>query len=109
MAVSGSPAPRKRRHILRWVSLAVVIIVLGALVTAYYKYRTISESIHRVAVTDLGNRPPVYSTSSENIRAHLARAAPDDGHVDPARHDGAVLGVRQRSRVSRAASGPERL
>ena len=39
----------------------------GALLTAYVKYRDVYESIHRVTVTDLGKRPPVYSTSAMNI------------------------------------------
>ena len=65
------PATRKlkKRHILRWVSLTVVVIVVGALVTAYVKYKQIDDSIHRVPINtkDLGKRPPVYSTSSMNL------------------------------------------
>jgi LCP family protein required for cell wall assembly len=71
MLAEGQRSPaakrRKRRHILRWISLGVVVIIIGALVTAYYEYRTIDDSIHRVPVTDLGKRPPVYSTTSMNI------------------------------------------
>jgi LCP family protein required for cell wall assembly len=63
---SGEPRP-KRRHVLRWVSVATVVVISGALLTAYVKYRTVYDSIHRVAVSDLGKRPPVYSTSSMNI------------------------------------------
>jgi len=62
----GEPRP-KRRHILRWVSVATVVIIAGGLLTAYVKYRTVYDSIHRVAISDLGKRPPVYSTSSMNI------------------------------------------
>jgi LCP family protein required for cell wall assembly len=60
---------RKRRHILRWVSLGFVVVVVGALVTAYVKYKQIDDSIHRVPIVskDLGKRPPVYSTSSMNL------------------------------------------
>jgi LCP family protein required for cell wall assembly len=59
--------PRPKRHVLRWVSVAVVVIISGALLTAYAKYKTVYDSIHRVTVHDLGKRPPVYSTSSMNI------------------------------------------
>jgi LCP family protein required for cell wall assembly len=60
---------RKRRYVLRWISLAVVVIVIGGLVTAYIKYKKVDDSIHRVPVNakDLGKRPPVYSTSSMNL------------------------------------------
>jgi LCP family protein required for cell wall assembly len=63
----GGPPRPKRRHVLRWVSAAVVVIISGALLTAYVKYKTVYDSIHRVTVHDLGKRPPVYSTSSMNI------------------------------------------
>jgi LCP family protein required for cell wall assembly len=57
----------KRRHILRWISLSIVVIVGGVLVTVFFQYRTINDDIHRVGVTGLGKRPPVYSTESMNI------------------------------------------
>jgi LCP family protein required for cell wall assembly len=57
----------KRRHILRWISLSIVVLVVGVLVTVFFQYRTINDDIHRVAVTGLGKRPPVYSTASMNI------------------------------------------
>ena len=67
-AVEQPPAPsRGWRLFLRWASVAVVVIVCGALVTAYVKYRAVYDSIRRVTVTDLGKRPPVYSTSAMNI------------------------------------------
>jgi LCP family protein required for cell wall assembly len=67
-AAEQSPATsRGRRLFLRWAAVAIVVIVCGALVTAYVKYRTVYDSIHRVTVTDLGKRPPVYSTSAMNI------------------------------------------
>ncbi|HEX6448009.1 MAG TPA: LCP family protein [Trebonia sp.] len=72
MAIEGQrPAGRlkrkRKRHVLRWISLAVVVIVVGALITAYVKYKKIDDAIHRVPVTDLGKRPPVYSTASMNL------------------------------------------
>lgn len=63
----AGPVPERKRHILRWISLAVVVVVIGALITAFVKYKSINDAIHRVTVSGLGNRPPVYSTASENI------------------------------------------
>jgi LCP family protein required for cell wall assembly len=57
----------RKRHWLRWTALVVVVIVAGGVVTAYTKYKQIDDSIKRVPLTDLGKRPPQYSTASENI------------------------------------------
>ena len=58
-----------RRHVLRWVAVAVVVIVAGGTLTAYLKYRAVYDSITRITVPGqaLGHRPPVYSTTSVNI------------------------------------------
>jgi LCP family protein required for cell wall assembly len=58
-----------KRHVLRWVAVAAVIIVGAGTLTAYLKYRAVYDSITRVTVAGqaLGHRPPVYSTSSMNI------------------------------------------
>ena len=60
------PGARKR-HWLRWTSLAVVVIVAIGGISAYTKYRQVYDSIKRVPLTDLGKRPVQYSTASENI------------------------------------------
>jgi LCP family protein required for cell wall assembly len=60
------PGTRKR-HWLRWTSLAVVVIVAVGGIGAYTKYRQVYDSIKRVPLTDLGKRPVQYSTASENI------------------------------------------
>jgi LCP family protein required for cell wall assembly len=62
--------PREhKRHVLRWVAVAAVVIVGAGTLTAYLKYREVYDSITRVTVPGqaLGHRPPVYSTSSMNI------------------------------------------
>jgi LCP family protein required for cell wall assembly len=58
-----------RRHVLRWVAVAAVVIVAAGTLTAYLKYRAVYDSITRVSVPGqaLGHRPPVYSTDSLNI------------------------------------------
>ena len=58
-----------KRHVLRWVAVAAVVIVGAGTLTAYLKYRAVYDSITRVTVPGqaLGHRPPVYSTTSLNI------------------------------------------
>ena len=58
-----------KRHVLRWVAVGAVVIVAAGTLGAYLKYRAVYDSITRVTVpsTALGHRPPVYSTTSENI------------------------------------------
>src|SRR5690348_5393878 len=65
----SQPRSGKRRHVLRWVAVAAVVIVAGGTLVAYLKYRAVYDSITRVTVptTALGHRPPVYSTDSQNI------------------------------------------
>jgi LCP family protein required for cell wall assembly len=64
----GGP-PAGRRHILRWVAVAVVVLLAAGTLTAYLKYRAIYDSITRVTVTpgELGHRPTQYSTTSMNV------------------------------------------
>jgi LCP family protein required for cell wall assembly len=62
--------PREgKRHVLRWVAVAAVVILAGSTLTAYLKYRAVYDSITRVNVpgSELGQRPTQYSTTSENI------------------------------------------
>lgn len=58
-----------KRHVLRWVAVAAVVIVAAGTLGVYLKYRAVYDSITRVTVpgTALGHRPPVYSTNSQNI------------------------------------------
>jgi LCP family protein required for cell wall assembly len=69
MWISSLPrfARRRRWWILGSVSVVLVCSVTAALLVGYVKYRKVVGEVHHVAVTDLGKRPPVYSTSSENI------------------------------------------
>jgi len=69
MSLGGErwPSQRARRLFLRWTAAVIVLVVSGALLTAYVKYRAVYDSIHRVTVTDLGKRPPTYGTSSMNL------------------------------------------
>jgi len=62
--------PREsKRHVLRWVAVAVVVLLAAGTLTAYLKYRAVYDSITRIAVSpgELGKRPPQYSTTSMNV------------------------------------------
>ncbi len=63
------PRAGGKRHVLRWVAVAAVVIVAAGTLGVYLKYRAVYDSITRVTVpsTALGHRPPVYSTTSQNI------------------------------------------
>jgi LCP family protein required for cell wall assembly len=70
MRPTRSRAPREgKRHVLRWVAVAAVVILAAGTLAAYVKYRAIYDSITRVNVpgSELGQRPVQYSTASENI------------------------------------------
>ena len=82
-----------RKRLLQSLSVAVVVIVSAAALGAYLKYRTVYNSIHRVAVTDLGHRPPVYSTSSMNVLVFGSDSrAGLDHHEQVLLHTGNVSG-----------------
>jgi LCP family protein required for cell wall assembly len=63
------PRPGGKRHVLRWVAVVAVVIVTAGTLGVYLKYRAVYDSITRVTVPSkaLGDRPPVYSTTSQNI------------------------------------------
>jgi LCP family protein required for cell wall assembly len=65
----SQPRTSGKRHVLRWVAVAAVVIVAAGTLGVYLKYRAVYDSITRVTVpsTALGHRPPVYSTASQNI------------------------------------------
>ena len=77
-----------KRHVLRWVAVAAVVIVAAGTLTAYLKYRAVYDSITRVTVpsTALGHRPPVYSTNSMNILVYG-----DDSRVGLTPHEQYIL------------------
>lgn len=122
---------RRKRHILRWVALGVVIILGCGALGAYLKYRQVYDSIKRVPLTNLGKRPPHYSTSSMNIlvygsdsRAGLTphqqaefHAGHDKSqntdtimivHISPGRHKVTVLSIPRDTMVPmyQCAAGP---
>ena len=118
------PEGQAKRHILRWVAVAVVVLLAAGTLTAYLKYRAIYDSITRVTVHpgELGHRPPQYSTASENIlvygsdspkgldvhQLHMLRAGAAEGnntdtimliHLSPGRHEVTVLSIPRDTMV----------
>ena len=82
-----------KRHWLRWVSVAVVVILAGGTLGAYLKYRAVYDSIKRTPLTDLGKRPPQYSTSSMNVLVYGSDSrAGLTGHQQYILHTGHVQG-----------------
>jgi LCP family protein required for cell wall assembly len=113
-----------KRHVLRWVAVAAVLIVAAGTLTAYLKYRAVYDSITRVSVPGqaLGHRPPVYSTSSLNIlvygsdsrkgltphQQYILRTGDDQTdntdtimviHISPGRHLVTVLSIPRDTMV----------
>ncbi len=125
--------PEGKRHILRWVAVATVVLLAAGTLAAYLKYRAVYDSITRITVSpgELGHRPPQYSTSSMNVlvygvdsRAGLDRHEQyilhtgDDQsdntdtimlvHISPGRHEVTVLSIPRDTMVPMYAcsSGP---
>ena len=113
-----------KRHVLRWVAIAAVIIVAAGSLTAYLKYRAVYNSITRVTVpsTALGHRPPQYSTTSMNIlvygvdsragltkhQQYILRTGDDQTdntdtimivHISPGRHQITVMSIPRDTMV----------
>jgi LCP family protein required for cell wall assembly len=61
----GSPS-RRRRRIAAWTSVCLTAVLVAVALGAYGEYRNVVDSIHHVAITGLGKRPPQY-TNAVNI------------------------------------------
>jgi len=125
--------PRGKRHVLRWVAVAAVVIVTAGTLAVYVKYREIYDSITRVTVpsTALGHRPPVLSTNSMNVlvygddsraglsphEQYILRTGHDQSnntdtimlvHISPGRHRVTVVSIPRDTMVPvyECGSGP---
>ena len=125
--------PGGKRHILRWIAVAAVVIVAAGTLAAYLKYRAVYDSITRVYVpsAELGHRPPQYSTGSMNIlvygddsrkgltpheqyvlrTGHLSSDNTDTiivVHISPGRHEITVMSIPRDTMVPtyQCNSGP---
>ena len=64
--------PRGKRHVLRWVAVAAVVIVTAGTLGVYLKYRAIYDSINRVTVPSNGVQPlREIEDGEEMIRTQL--------------------------------------
>jgi LCP family protein required for cell wall assembly len=122
-----------KRHVLRWVAVGAVVIVVAGTLAAYLKYRAVYDSITRITVpsTELGQRPPQYSTTSENIlvygddsrkgldrhEQYILRTGDDQTdntdtimvvHISPGRHEVTVMSIPRDTMVPtyQCDSGP---
>jgi LCP family protein required for cell wall assembly len=63
----GVPGRRAglRGRVVRWVAAGLVVVVTAGLLAAYWKFREVWNSIHRVSVpaSVLGKRPPQYNNA----------------------------------------------
>ena len=128
-----SRPPAGKRHILRWVAIATVVLLAAGTLAAYLKYRAVYDSITRIAVTpgELGHRPPQYSTTSMNVlvygvdsrkgldkhEQYILHTGDDQSdntdtimlvHISPGRHAVTVLSIPRDTMVPMYAcsSGP---
>lgn len=62
----GGSRARLRRRIVAWASVSLTAVLVIAALGAYAEYRNVVDSIHHVAITGLGPRPPKY-TNALNI------------------------------------------
>jgi LCP family protein required for cell wall assembly len=113
---------RRWRVIVASLAAAVVLAAAGVFVTGYVTYRKVASEVHHVTVRDLGKRPPVYSTTSENIlivgsdsragldhhQQVLLHTGDDDGdntdtimlvHISPGRHLMTVMSIPRDTMV----------
>ena len=125
--------PNGKRHVLRWVAVGVVVILGAGTLAAYLKYRAVYDSITRVTVpsTELGQRPPQYSTTSMNVlvygddsrngltphEQYILHTGHDQGnntdtimivHISPGRHEVTVVSIPRDTMVPmfQCDSGP---
>jgi LCP family protein required for cell wall assembly len=113
---------RRGRRVAGWAAVVLAAVVTLAVLGAYWKVRSVWNSINHVAVTHLGKRPPKYnnalnvlvfasgSTSGLSRRQQLYwHVGDDDGdavsetlmvvHISPGRHQVTVLNIPRDTMV----------
>ena len=58
-----APAGRRGSRVLAWVAVAIAVVLVGGVLTAYAVYRDVFGKIHQVDVTGLGHRPRSYDNA----------------------------------------------
>jgi LCP family protein required for cell wall assembly len=109
---------RLRRRIAAWASISLTAVLVIAALGAYVEYRNVVDSIHHVAITGLGKRPPKYtdalnilligSDSRAGANRKFGASLADGGqrsdtvivlHISPGRHRATVLSFPRDSMV----------
>jgi LCP family protein required for cell wall assembly len=129
--VAGRSRQSRRIRVICWISAVVVTVVAAGSVAAYAKYRSVWNSISRVPVqaTELGKRPPKYSsalnilvygsdsranlTFHQQVLLHVGRNDGEDNtdsimivHIAPGRRGVTVLDVPRDTQVPYYACRP---
>jgi LCP family protein required for cell wall assembly len=107
---------RRGRRVTAWVAAALVCVLTLALLVAYWKFRSVWNSIGRVSISDLGKRPPKYNNAMnllvfasgntaglsrrQQLYWHVGNDAGDDVsetlmivHISPGRHQVTVVNL----------------
>jgi LCP family protein required for cell wall assembly len=107
---------RRGKRATAWVAAALVCVLTLALLTAYWKFRSVWSSIGRVSVSDLGKRPHKYNnalnllvfasgstaglTRKQQLYWHVGSDAGDAVsetlmlvHISPGRHQVTVVNI----------------
>jgi LCP family protein required for cell wall assembly len=114
----GGSRARLRRRIAAWTSISLTAVLVVAALGIYVEYRNVVDSIHHVAITDLGKRPPKYtnalnilligSDSRKGTNRRFGASLADGGqrsdtvivlHISPGRHRATVLSFPRDSMV----------
>jgi LCP family protein required for cell wall assembly len=114
---SGTRAPVKQR-VAAWISISLTFVLVAVSLGVYWEYRNVLESIHHVAITDLGKRPPKYtnalnilmigSDSRAGANKKFGASLADGGqrsdtvillHLSPGRHRATVISFPRDSVV----------
>jgi LCP family protein required for cell wall assembly len=110
-------APVKQR-VAAWISVSLTFILVAVSLGVYWEYRDVLESIHHVAITGLGKRPPKYtnalnilmigSDSRAGANKKFGASLADGGqrsdtvillHLSPGRHQATVISFPRDSVV----------
>jgi LCP family protein required for cell wall assembly len=121
----GGSRTRLRRRIAAWASISMTAVLVVAALGAYVEYRNVVDSIHHVAITDLGPRPPKYtnalnilligSDSRQGANKRFGASLADGGqrsdtvillHISPGRHRATVLSFPRDSMVPTYGCAP---
>jgi LCP family protein required for cell wall assembly len=118
----GPTRPSPLRRAIGWGAVILVAVVAAGGLSGYLKYRSVWNSIQRIAVTDLGRRPPQYNTAlnilvfgsdsragltrRQQLAWHVGRSQGETNtdtvmvvHISPGRHQVTVLSIPRDTMV----------